>query len=119
DLQVELHDRPEALEERLLTERSGERAGADLLLLLGTEIEAKGADLALLVHLGDGIAKRRGDEAVGGEGADHIATRFDEAHDRVDDVILVDVDTDILRSGVDFEVGERARRIELSDDRFV
>src|SRR6478735_8314874 len=45
DLQVELHHRPEALQEGLLPERAGERAGVDALELLRPEVVAKGADL--------------------------------------------------------------------------
>ena len=53
DLQVELHHRPEALQEGLLPERARERAGADLLLLLGPEVEAEGADLVVDLELRD------------------------------------------------------------------
>src|SRR5204863_689789 len=45
DLQIELHDWPEALEEGLLPERSGECAGLDPFELLGSKIVAIGADL--------------------------------------------------------------------------
>src|SRR5262245_39287460 len=44
-LQVELHDRIEPLQERLLAERALESAGLDLLELLRSKVEAVGADL--------------------------------------------------------------------------
>src|SRR5882724_5300973 len=51
NLKVELHDRPESLQERLLAERAGERAGLDLLLLLRAEIEAECTELAVELQL--------------------------------------------------------------------
>ena len=114
DLEIELHHRPEALQERLLAERAVERAGLDLLLLLRAEIEAVGADLVAHAELGHRVADRRGDEAVGAHDPDHVAAALDQADDRARGVVGVDVDADVLRAGVDLEVaqlaGDRQRR---------
>src|SRR5439155_15462624 len=87
DLQIELHHRPETLQEGLLAERAGEGAGADLLLLLGTEVEAEGADFFVELELADGVAQGRRDKAVGGEGADHVLAALEQRDDRADDVV--------------------------------
>src|ERR1700722_282918 len=86
DLEVKLHHRPEALQEGLLAVRGGERAGPDRLLLLRPEIEAEGADLAVLLELREGVPELRRGEAGRGEGADDILAAFDERRDRADDV---------------------------------
>src|ERR1700675_1133545 len=55
-LQIELHDRVEALQEWLLPEGALQRAGLDLLELLRAKVEAKGADLVVELELRDGVA---------------------------------------------------------------
>src|SRR6185369_8756788 len=46
DLQVKLHDRPEALQEGLLSQRTGQVSGGDSLLLCRAEVEPECAELA-------------------------------------------------------------------------
>src|ERR1041384_7126547 len=99
DLEIELHDRPEALQERLLAERASQVAAADGILLGRTEVEAIGADLPGPAHLGDGLGEGRREHVVGGEGADHVAARFEQRYDAVHRVLRIGIDTDILRSG--------------------
>src|SRR6185436_16326530 len=57
DLQIELHHRPESLQEGLLAERAAQVALFDLLALGRPEIEAEGADLATGLELADRIAE--------------------------------------------------------------
>src|SRR6185312_13411227 len=51
DLQIELHHRPEALQEGLLAKRAAQVALLDLLALGRPEIEAEGTDLATSLEL--------------------------------------------------------------------
>ena len=60
DLQIELHDRPKTLQERLLSECAGEVARRKRFLLRRAEVEAVSADLSGLAHLRD----RLGDAGV-------------------------------------------------------
>src|SRR6185436_521520 len=73
DLEIELHHRPEALQERLLAERAGQVAGADGVLLHRSEVEAIGTDLSGLPQLRDRLGEGGREHVVGGEGADHVA----------------------------------------------
>ena len=58
DLEIELHDRIEALQEWLLAERALQRASLNLLELLGSEVETVGANLIVELQLGDRVADR-------------------------------------------------------------
>ena len=107
---VELHDRIEALQERLLAERTHQRPGLDRLELLGPEIEAVGADLAVQLELRDRVADRRRHAAVRAEQADHVLAALDQLHDRARGDVGADVDADVVGAGVDLEVFEAVGR---------
>src|SRR5215213_8272839 len=66
DLQIELHHRPEALQEGLLPERAGQIATGECRLLCRAEVEAIGADLAGFLGLSDGLCEGRGEHVIAG-----------------------------------------------------
>src|SRR5215207_11297777 len=88
DLQIELHDRPEPLQKRLLAERTGERAGFEAFQDWRAEIISERADLAFLLGLGDCGDDRRRDRAIRSENADDIAARLEKSDDRARDVLI-------------------------------
>src|SRR5262245_3790957 len=67
DLQIELHHRPEALQEGLLPKSAGQIAALHAFLLGWSEIEAVGADLATHLELGDSLDQRRREDIVAGK----------------------------------------------------
>src|SRR5215208_105615 len=113
DLQIKLHDRPEALQKRLLTERTGERAGFEAFQDWRAEIITERADLAFLLGLGDCRDDRRRDRAIRSENADDIAARLEKSDDRARDVLIIDGYANLLRARVNREVGELAGGIEV------
>src|SRR3954470_4419112 len=78
DLQIELHDRPEALEERLLAERAAQVATLEARLLGRAEVEAIRAELAGQLGLPHSLGERGSKHPVRREDADDVATRLDE-----------------------------------------
>src|SRR5271165_4759829 len=94
-LQIELHHGIEALQERLLAERSHQGAALDLLKLLGAKIETIGADLAVQLELRNGVADRRRHAAVRTEQANHVLAALDQLDDRAGGDVGSDVDADI------------------------
>src|ERR1700722_7997808 len=81
-LQIELHDRVEALQEGLLSEGALQRAGLDLLELLRAEVEAKGADLVVELELRDGVSDCGRHAAVRSEESHHVLAALDQLHNR-------------------------------------
>src|SRR5579862_5937239 len=104
NLQIELNNRIEALQERLLSERTHQRAGLDLLELLWTKIEAIGADFAVELQLRHGVADRRRHAAVRAEEADDVLAALDQLDDRTGRNVGADVDPNVVRPRVDLEV---------------
>src|SRR3984957_302647 len=94
-LQIELHDRVEALQEGLLSEGALQRAGLDLLELLRAEVEAIGADLVVELELRDGVADCGRHSAVRSEKSDHVLAALDQLHDRGGGDIGADIDADV------------------------
>src|SRR5262245_36955191 len=119
DLQIELHHRPETLQERLLAERACQGAGTQRLLLRRAEIEAIRAHLAGVLRLRNGLGKRRREDVVAGESADHVAARFDQRDDAVNRIVHVSRNADTLWAGVDLEVGQLAGLLQRRNDSLV
>src|SRR5208337_3089967 len=110
------HDGIEALQERLLAKRSLQCAGLDVLELLGSEVEAVGADLAVELELRNGVADRWRDDAVRPEEANDVPAAFDELHDRGRSAVR-NIDPDVVGSRVDPEVLQSLGGLEGLDRR--
>ena len=108
DLQVELHDRVEALQEGLLPERPHQGAGLDLLELLRPEVEAVGADRAVELELRDRIADRGLTPPLRPTDRRRPCGFRSVARSGWRCMSVSDVDADIFRAGVDLEVLQRS-----------
>src|ERR1700723_2723587 len=104
ELQIELHDRVEALQEGLLSEGALQRAGLDLLELLRAEVEAIGADLVVELELRDGVADCGRHSAVRSEKSDHVLAALDQLYDRGGGDVGADIDADVVGPRVDLEI---------------
>src|SRR5580698_6708520 len=103
-LQIELHDRVEALQEGLLSERALQRAGLDLLELLRPKVEAIGADLVVELELRDGVADCGRNATIRSEKPHYVFAAFDQLHDRRGGDVGADIDADVVGPCVDLEI---------------